>query len=83
MFHLLIISFFFFSIFFGVFFVFFVVFSAMLRDSFSSRKEHTQCEREKRLSFNSKTRSGNINHVIIAKKKKKNNNNKKIKKHKF
>lgn len=47
--------------------VFFFFYSAVLRDSFSSRKEHTQCEREKRLTFNSKTSSGNINHVINEK----------------
>ena len=59
MFHLLIVFFSFFS--------FFFFYSAVLRDSFSSRKEHTQCEREKRLTFNSKTSSGNINHVINEK----------------
>lgn len=50
-----------------LFFLFFFFYSAVLRDSFSSRKEHTQCEREKRLTFNSKTSSGNINHVINEK----------------
>lgn len=42
-------------------------YSAVLRDSFSSRKEHTQCEREK-VNLSSKTSSGNINHVINEKK---------------
>lgn len=47
---------------------FFFLYSAVLRDSFSSRKEHTQCEREK-VNLSSKTSSGNINHVINEKKK--------------
>lgn len=61
MFHLLIV---FFVV---VFIIFFFFYSAVLRDSFSSRKEHTQCEREK-VSLSSKTSSGNINHVINEKK---------------
>lgn len=61
MFHLLIV------VFFVVVFIFFFFFySAVLRDSFSSRKEHTQCEREK-VNLSSKTSSGNINHVINEK----------------
>lgn len=50
-----------------VFIIFFFFYSAVLRDSFSSRKEHTQCEREK-VNLSSKTSSGNINHVINEKK---------------
>lgn len=62
MFHLLIVFFFLVVVVF-----FFFLYSAVLRDSFSSRKEHTQCEREK-VNLSSKTSSGNINHVINEKK---------------
>lgn len=65
MFHLLIVVVFFFVVVFIIIFFFF--YSAVLRDSFSSRKEHTQCEREK-VNLSSKTSSGNINHVINEKK---------------
>lgn len=56
MFHLLI-----------VFFVFFFSFIVLCCETVSPPGRSTHSVREKRLTFNSKTSSGNINHVINEK----------------
>lgn len=75
MFHLLIVSFCRFFVFFCVcvffFYLFFLfVFLIVLCcETVSPPRRSTHSVREKRLTFNSKTSSGNINHVINKKKK--------------